>query len=395
MKKASDEMPEVTGRAGSRRVKGWLMRRLLINWPFFLWSGLAIICLFLYVRSAQYGIITAAAQVIQHEVAPLQMARVKDINVRIGDRVFKGQVLAQMDTTLIDLELAEAEATMATAQNTIAGYQGQMLGMVRTVEDEIQKSQHNLQLETNQMQSDIARLEQMHTIQTERDKLYKSNLISEQLADTLRPEIADMEKQVAAYPPQMALDQQALADQRKHRDDLQKTLRIKPGDDITKAISDKAVSENQILQTVVDLRKREKETYTLRADEDGVVSDIHIFPGVVAKAGDSVLTVISRTDLIIGYLPEIRLGRLKQDAEGYAYRVGRPAVKVKVVSVVPEIGELPVQMAPISSPLGVTMRSQKVVFQLEQPSDIMPGEKVQIRMENDWWGKFKHAFSAL
>jgi HlyD family secretion protein len=347
----------------------------------------------LYVRTIQYGIITATAQVIQHQVAPLEAARVKQIFVQIGSRVTKGQPLAQLDTTLIDVQLAEAEATMATAQNTMAGYQGQMLSMVTAVDDEILKSQHGIELETNQMESSIARLEQLHSIQAERDKLFKSNLIPEQLADALRPEIADIEKAVAAYPAQIARDQKALDDQRKHRADLQKTLRLSPDDDVTKAIADKAVAEAKILEAVVQMRRLEKDTYTLRAETDGVVSDIALFPGVVAKAGDSVMTVISKSDLVIGYLPEIRLGRVKIDDQGYAFRAGRPAVKVRVANVVPEINPMPVQISPISAPLGASMRSQKIVFQTEGPSDIMPGEKVEIRMDNDWWGKTKRGLT--
>src|ERR1035437_4491736 len=118
------------------------------------------------------------------------------------------------------------------------------------------------------------------------------------------------------------------------------------------------------------MRKRERETYSLRAETDGVVSDIHILAGVVAKAGESVATIVSKSDLIIGDLPEIRLGRFNPGDNGYAFRIGRPAVKVQVVGVVPELNPMPVQIRPISLPIGATMRSQKVVFRAEEPSDI-------------------------
>jgi multidrug resistance efflux pump len=215
------------------------------------------------------------------------------------------------------------------------------------------------------------------------------------LADALRPEIADIEKEVAAYPPQIARDEKALEDQRKHRDDLKKTLRLKPDDDITQAITDKALAETKVLETVVQMRKLQRDTYTLHAETDGVVSDISLFPGVIAKAGDSVLTIVSKSDLIIGYLPEIRLGRLKVDDLGYAFRAGHPAVKVRVANVVPEINPMPSQISPISAPLGAVMRSQKIVFRAEEPSDIMPGEKVEIRMDNDWWTRAKRRLAAF
>ena len=371
------------------------LQRLLNHWPFFCWLSLAVLCVSLFVKTTQYGIVTATAQVIQRDLAPLQMARVKEIYVQIGSHVTRGQPVAQLDTALIDTQLAEAEATLVTAQTTMADYQGQMLGLVRTVDDEILKTKRELELEKNQKDSAVAKLAQLQAIQAERDKLSKSNLINEQLADALRPEIAELDKEVAAYPSQMAMDERALEDQKNHRAALQRTLHIGPGDDVTKAIGEKALAETKVLQAVVEMRRRERETYSLRAEADGVVSDIHILPGVVAKPGESVVTIVSKSDLIIGYLPEIRLGRLKTGEHGYAFRTGHPPVKVQVISVVPEVDQMPVQIRPISAPLGATMRSQKIVFQTEAPTDITPGEKVEIRMENQWWAKTKRCLATF
>ena len=62
---------------------------------------------------------------------------------------------------------------------------------------------------------------------------------------------------------------------------------------------------------------------------------------------------------------------------------------------VEEIAPIPAQLSPISAPLGATMRSQKIVLQTEQPSDITPGEKVEIRMESEWWAKTKRCLMSL
>src|ERR1700761_2813076 len=110
MTKATEEKSNKT--TGSRRIYQWHFRRLAVNWPLFSWIGIAALCVILYVRTIQYGIVTAAAQVIQQDVAPLETARVKAISVGIGAHVVKGQELAQLDTTLIDVRIAEAEATL-------------------------------------------------------------------------------------------------------------------------------------------------------------------------------------------------------------------------------------------------------------------------------------------
>lgn len=368
----------------------WHVRRGLRHWPLLSWMALTSFCLFLYIRTTQYGIITASVQAIHHDAAPLQAARVKDVYVQIGSHVTNGQVVAQLDTTLVETQVAEAEAMLAGAEGNMATYQGQMLSLVRTVDEEILKSQHAIGLLRSQQDSDTAKLAQLREIQAERDKLAKAKLIPEQLADALRPEIAWLEKQVAAYPEHMAMEERMLEDQRKHRSDLQKTLRLNPGDDILKAVAEKASAETKVLNTVVALRKQERELYSLRSETDGVVSDICVFPGVVAKPGQPVISIVSQSDLIIGYLPEFRLGRLKKGDHGYAFRLGHPSVPVKVIDIVPEVDPIPTQLSPISAPLGAAMRSQKIVFRTEEPCDITAGEKVEIRLESDKWAKAKH-----
>jgi HlyD family secretion protein len=390
-------MPEAADRPllNPRRLRLGRWRRLLRYWPFLAWVSLSALCLLLYIRSTQFGIITASGQSIHHDVAPLQVARVKEVYVQLGSHVTNGQVVAQMDTLLVDTQVAEAEATLATAQTSMAAYQGQMLALIRTAEDEILISERALGLKKTEQESDTARLAELKSIQAERDKLFKANLIPEQLADALRPEMVALEKQVAAYPAQISAQQRLLDDQRKHRADLQNTLHLEPEEDILKAISEKAAAEARILGTVVERRKLEKETYALRAQADGVVSDIHLYPGVVAKAGESVVSIVSPSDLIIGYLPEFRLGRLNPGDHGFAFRLGHPAVKVEVVEIVPEVNPIPVQLSPISAPLGATFRSQKVVFKTEDASDIMPGEKVEVRMASRWWAQAKHSLVSL
>ena len=370
--------------------QGWRARRLFRHWPILSWAALTGLCLFLYSRTTQYGIITATVQAIHHDASPLQAARVKDVYVQIGSHVTNGQVVAQLDTTLVETQVAEAQAMLAGAEGNMANYQGQMLNLVRTVDEEVLKTEHAIALQKSQQESDAAKLAQLHAIQAERDKLAKANLIPEQLADSLRPEIAWLEKQVAAYPEHLAMEERMLEDQRKHRLDLQKTLHLSPGDDVLKAVSEKASAEAKVLNTVVELRKQEREMYSLKSETDGVVSDICVFPGVVAKPGQPVISIVSQSDLIIGYLPEFRLGRLKKGDRGYAFRIGHSSVPVKVIDIVPEVDPTPTQLSPISAPLGAIIRSQKIVFQTEEPSDITAGEKVEIRIESDKWAKAKH-----
>ena len=97
---------------------------------------------------------------------------------------------------------------------------------------------------------------------------------------------------------------------------------------------------------------------------------------------------MSKNDPLIEYLLETRLGRLKPGQQGHALST-YPAVKVQVISVVPKLIKVPVQIRPIScsarSPHAVAVRSCLLG---EAPlTNITPGERGEIRMENQWWAK--------
>jgi multidrug resistance efflux pump len=379
----------------TRQSQRWQLRSLLNHWPLLVWGALTFLCLLLYVRTTQYGIITGTAQSVHHDAAPLQVARVKELYVQIGSHVTNGQVVAQMDTLLADAQVAEAEATLAGAQTTIEAYQGQILTLVRTLDDEILRSQHAIDLLRSQQESDAAKLAQLKRIQAERDTLARSKLIPEQLADALPPDIAWLEKQVAAYPIHLAMEERILEEHRRQRSELQRTLHLGPAEDIMNAVSEKTAAQTKVLETIVAMRKLERETFCLRSQGDGVVSDILVFPGVVAKAGECIVSIVSPSERIIGYLPEFRLGRLSRGAHGFAFRIGRPPIPVQVAEIIPEVDPVPAQLSPISSPLGATLRSQKIIFNTEAPVDITPGEKFEIRMDSEVWAKAKRCLGSL
>jgi multidrug resistance efflux pump len=363
---------------------------MLDNWPFFVWFLLCLLCLGLYLRSVQYGIITGAVEVVRHDISPLQTSRVKEICVQVGSRVERGDVVARMDTVVADTQVAEAQAAVTSALNTMASTEGQILSLARTIDEKILAAQTDLARLKDEQEKETATLAQLQKIQAERDKLFASRLIADELAVELRPEIAGLEKQVASYPAQFALTERALAQEQKHRADLQKALRLEPGEDVMKAVVQKGEAEAKVLEAVLDMRKLERAAYELRAEEAGVVTDVEVHPGTIVTPGLPVVSIVSRSKFIVGYLPEFRLGRVKAGDVGFAFRRGHPALPVKVVEVVPAVESLPVKLSPISAPLGAVMRSQKVILKAEQEqTDLIPGEKVEIRMGSEGWAKAK------
>ncbi|MGA2247404.1 MAG: biotin/lipoyl-binding protein [Verrucomicrobiota bacterium] len=362
------------------------------RWPFAAWLAVAVIAVAFYIKSTQFGVMAGSAQTVAHNLSPLETARVQAIYVKIGDSVTNGQLLAQMDTTLVDSQLAEAEATLAAAEGSWAAYEEQMLSLLRTCDDDIMATEAAIAQQKGLLESDAARLAELKSMQAKRDALFAGKLITEVEDDALRPEIAGLEKEVATCEQLIKTDETTLVSRKKEREDLQQGLKLPAGGDIKQAIAQKTAAQVEILKNAVEMKRLEKENYSLRSQGGGIVSSIGIYPGVTAKPGDTVVSVVSSSHLIIGYLPEVREGMFKIGDQGYAFRLRLPPLKVKVVACAPEIDEIPTRTRPSTSAQqsAVTFRAQRIVFETEGTGNAVPGESVQIRLTSKFWADLRY-----
>ena len=58
----------------------WL--RWLDRWPIAAWAGVAVIAMFFYVKSTQYGVLSGSALTIKQNLSPVATARVKAVSAR-------------------------------------------------------------------------------------------------------------------------------------------------------------------------------------------------------------------------------------------------------------------------------------------------------------------------
>ncbi len=367
-------------------------QRWLDRWPIAVWLALAVIAMVFYVKSTQFGVMSGSVLTVKQNLSPVATARVKALFVKIGDSVTNGQILAQMDTTIVDSELAEAKAALAAAEGSWQGYEQQMLGLLRSYDDGIASVEVAMAQQQGQLDSDAAKLAELKTMQTNRDALFASKLINELEDDALRPEIAGLAKDMAGCRRLIQMEETNLASRKTQRQDLQQSLKLASGGDINKAIAQKTAAQTEVLKTVVEMKRLEQENFLLRSQADGVVSDIGIYPGATAKPGDDVVSVVSGTRFIIGYLPEVREGRIKVGDRGYAFRLRLPPVKVKVVAVAPEIDAIPSAVRPSTAAQEgtVTFRAQRIVFEIDGPGNLLPGESVQFRLTSEFWAKWRY-----
>lgn len=357
------------------------VRRWMRMWPALVWLGaIAVFCVS-HNSSETSGSMLGVVEVVAEPIAPLETARLISVEVQVGQEIEAGHVVARFDTAVLDAELVVAEAKMLEAEETIAGYQQDVLQLNRRFEDAIRDAEANLEAERIRQSRDAAQLEELLKEQRRRECLLESKLISEQEVGELRPAIAGLEHSVAAYPALLKIHERRLSDARKGQQELREWLRVGVDGDFTESIRKKMEARSSIFDSSRALRSLEKDTYTLRTSRGGVVSRIFETPGNVVAAGQPVVRVVSqRPKNIIGFLSEERLHATHKGDVFTAVRqgTGKPPCLTTVESIGAEIQTLPGRISPIRNQ---PMRGRRIVLRIEEPHDMVPGETVRLLPE--------------
>ena len=115
------------------------------------------------------------------------------LNVDVGDRVKQGQVLAQIDDSLLEAQTAEAQAELASRRSEI----GQLQSQVSDAQTQVAQNLLKLQ----QAQSDAARYEQ----------LARSGAISQQQAEQFRTQAQTAAQVLRSSQVKVQAEQQAIS----------------------------------------------------------------------------------------------------------------------------------------------------------------------------------------
>jgi len=145
------------------------------------------------------------------------------------------------------------------------------------------------------------------------------------------------------------------------------------------------------IERIGHLLQRRKE-YTLRANRDGVVSQVFRHPGEVVSEGDTVLSLLTEGDYRVeGYLSEARAQDLRVGSEVYIARQGREEDmrKAQVVALEPEMIYLPEHVSPVP---GSPLRGRKVIMIPDDDTNLIAGETVYVHITMPWWIRLEKAF---
>ena len=367
-----------------------MLRRFLNSWPFFVWlAGIALVVV-LFEHTGTINSFNGVVETVEEPIAPLETARVLKINVREGQRVKAGDVLATMDTSVIDARIAIEQAQIAEAAGYLHDYQQRLLEFVRDFEDSVQDAAFDLENQAWNQRRDEAELAALQSIYEDFKVLRDQNLIGERELANIRPRIVALEQTVNAYSSIIALHSNRLVNAHEDRSEMQRMLLSSGGaesssDDIREsllaAIIERSEANEAIFKTINERRKLQLENYILTAARDGVVSRVFHQPGDVVQAGDAILRIVEETPRrVIGFLPEVYLGEINAGDEMRIWEMSRANVSYpsKVLAIAPEVRALPGRVSPIRDQ-GV--RGRNVIMKINGEHHLVPGQTVRITLE--------------
>jgi len=345
------------------------------------WLAAVVLFFFLHAKSADFAEMSGVIENIEEPLAPLETARLLKLHVVLGQRVKAGDVVAQMDTILIDADLAVERATAAEDGGSIGRYQEDMLQLVSRFETAVQDARAELEAEKQRRQREEAELQELKTLLAQREALLAKGHIREEDVSVLRPQIAALEHAVQAYPALIAVHETRLKETVEVRAEVNRWLQLQDGEDVSAAITRKTQLRSQIFQASLERAQSRKEQYTLRATRDGRVSQIFFSEGTVVQAGNPVVELVAeKTNRVIGFLPEPYVTRVKENDKALVWRrsgVG-DRIQAVVVSVSPSVRGLPGRVTPVG---GQPLRGRRVVFDLKREHEFIPGETVRIKVD--------------
>ena len=204
-------------------------RRFVRLWPLVVWVLILCLVVWLYAGSVHYGSITGVIETVAEEVAPIETSRLLSVDVALGQQVQAGDVIARMDTSLLDATLAVEEASALDVAQNITQYQESILRMARQFEQAISDNQAEYLQERRQEAESAAELVELQKELKRRERLLARKLIREEDVNILRPKIAALEVSAKAYPEIVEAYRQRVETARKEYVDMRTWLELEEG----------------------------------------------------------------------------------------------------------------------------------------------------------------------
>ena len=322
--------------------------RVKNRWPAAVWLLAIVVAVFFYFHGGQFGGMSGVVEAVREEIAPLENARLKTIDVVMGQRVRKGDMLATLDMTMLETQIAldklQVEIAVSRAETDLRDLK------IREAESAGELDVLNIE---------VARL----------DELLAQHLIDAETVSRLRARQQALTRSAIFYPNTIQAIEDELVRLREWQARVNAQFNKETGD-----LGMEAAGEET----------KKGEVSFLRANSDGTISEIFYHPGSVVPAGMPIMSVVKDgPQQVIGFLSEINARSISLGMTAYLKSLSGqgPVVRARVIALLPDIATLPNRVSPFPTQ---TYRGRRVVLEPVEPSHFLPGESVSIELQRTW-----------
>ncbi|MBI4910766.1 MAG: biotin/lipoyl-binding protein [Acidobacteria bacterium] len=350
---------------------------------FAVWGGSVYFAWWLY-HSGGTGTYAAVAvaQAKVHRVSPTQLGRLMNLDVKEGQRVAAGQVIARLDTELLQREMSVAQAQMKQAasdvQATGVNLDVNLLQAERAFESEVEAATVELTAARSDAAGDRTELSQLQDDLKREQDLVRRGLTRSDRMLALNQRRAALEEAVNNWPRRVeslqARHQAAssrLVEWRKAHSNGNgaRAAQLQP---LAEKVKERIES--------VHLLRAQVHAMVLRASTDSYVSIIHARPGDVLRPGDPIVTLVeNQPSEATAYVDERRGTPIPPGTQVVARRRSAPAQQFEAVvtSVAANVDTLPQRLW--SNP-AIPAWGRAMYVALPPEAALEPGELLDIAM---------------
>ncbi|WP_437527470.1 HlyD family efflux transporter periplasmic adaptor subunit [Sorangium sp. So ce726] len=326
--------------------------------------------LWLHLGNGPRGRVFGFAEALPEALSPVETARVASIEVSVGEEVEAGQIIATLDSSVIDAEIAVARAEKAQVeadlQMELAVLEQELDTNRETVERHLavhREEQRRAVAEAKVLDSEISRVKALvENRQAVLDDLTKLDL---------------QQATVTAIASEKPRTLNMLTEQLKATERRRNGLR-----DRTSGLAAKLDADVRVATENIAMLEQRRASYVLRAANAGRVTSIDRQPGDVVPAGMPVVQLLSaRTGArAVACVPErFALGVNDGDsAELYIRGQLGDAIPGTVVAVGPLVSQLPPRCWPTPE---MPAWGRVVTIALDAPMALVPGQAFDITFD--------------
>lgn len=372
----------------------WRVRwsRLKLYWPVLVWFAACVAAFWLYHSNPATFSETGIKGVVDAEtvsLAPVEVARIRTIHATAGQAVKHGDVLVEMDTSLIARDVTADLLDAITIDTAFGDTHQDILQAVSQRLDAIAAIESDLALCQQEFEREKAELTALETEQARRQELHRDHLVDEITSNELQPSVQALRKAVSFYPERLATFRRQLEAARTSYRHIADWLAYREGDSISQAVSRHLDEERvgAIIERVKSEASLRAEAYRLRAPRDGVVADILRHEGDVVGPEFPIIRMVTAVPARINaYIEESRLLDLhigEQVDVVSMYRRNAAPIKATVRSVSTDIGATAYVLSGTGRPL--PLRARRAVLTIDGTHDLLAGENVYLHPRADTW----------